>query len=300
MPESTPASSTPPRVSVVIATYNMGAYLPLAIRSALEQTTPVHDIQVIDDGSTDGTHEVMRQFADHPQVRYQIQPNGGQAKAKNRGIRAAEGEFIGFLDADDLWTPNKTEIELAAFAAQPQVGIVYTDFMNIDEQGNRLPTPKREYFSGRISGRLLVDNFVNYGAALVRRECFEELGVFDETLPMAIDYDLWLRFSAKYEFLYLDEVTILYRRWSGQMSHNYEKRLECAMAIMERFLEAHPGLVDPATVREAWAHTYVSRGQVTAQFRRDRYDAFRDYLLALRYVPTYLQAYKEIVKLMVR
>jgi glycosyltransferase involved in cell wall biosynthesis len=295
-----PLPSASSRVSVVIATYNMAAYLPLAIRSALEQRHPVHDIQVVDDGSTDDTHEVMRQFAGHPQVRYHIQANGGQAKAKNRGILASKGEFVGFLDADDLWTPNKIEIELAAFAAHPQVGIVYTDFANIDEHGNRLPTPKREYFSGRISGRLLVDNFVNYGSALVRRECFDELGVFDETLPMAIDYDLWLRFSARYEYLYLDEVTILYRRWSGQMSHNYAKRMECAIKIMNRFLEAHPGLVDAATVREAWAHTYVSSGQVAAQFERDRYKAFKDYLRALHYVPTYPQAYKEIVKLVLR
>ncbi len=287
------------RVSVVIANYNMARFLASAVESVLAQTQLPYEVHVVDDGSTDDSREVLKRFEGHPLVRCHYRPNAGQASAKNCGILASEGEFIAFLDADDLWTADKLETQLAAFEQHPSVGIVYTNFAHIDEKGQYLSSPDREYYSGWISGRLLVDNFVNGMASIVRRECFETVGVFDETLPMGIDYDLWLRLSAKYEFLYLDRVTYLYRRWSGQMSHRWETRMECAIKIMNRFIASHPGLVDQHTVREAWAHTYVTRGSCSVRFGNNRSRAFGDYLRALRQSPAYLPAWKGIAKLIV-
>lgn len=287
-------------VSVVIASYNMGKYLPTAVHSVLSQTYPHLEINIVDDGSTDDTPEVMRQFSENPRVRYHRQPNGGQAKAKNKGIAEAKGNYIAFLDADDLWTPDKLEKQLPLFDGFNKVGVIYTNFQCIDEKGNPLPTPKRPYYTGKISSRLIIENFVTGMSSIVKRECFDAVGLFDESLPMGIDYDLWLRISTKYEFEFLDEATYLYRQWPGQMSHNHNIRYECALRIMKRFLEQNPGLLDQKTISEAWAHTYVSRGNSLKAFTRKKGEALKFYLSALWTCPTYFPAWKEIVKLMVR
>lgn len=287
-------------VSVVIASYNMGKYLPTAVQSVLNQTYPNLEINVVDDGSTDNTQEVMRQFSENPRVRYYRQMNGGQAKAKNKGVTEAKGNFIAFLDADDLWTPEKLEKQLPLFDASKRIGVVYTSFQCVDEKGTPLPTPKRPHYTGRISSRLLIENFVTGMSSIVKKECFDAVGLFDESLPMGIDYDLWLRISTKYEFEFLDEATYLYRQWPGQMSHNHDIRYECALKIMNRFLNENPGLLDPKTVNEAWAHTYVSRGNSLKAFNKNKIEALKYYLSALRCSPAYFPAWKEIVKLLIR
>lgn len=287
-------------VSVVVASYNMGKYLPMAVQSVLAQTYPHLEVNVVDDGSTDNTREVIRQFDGDPRVRYHHQENGGQAKAKNKGIIEAKGNFIAFLDADDLWTPDKLEKQLPLFDASEKIGVVYTNFLCVDEKGSPLPTQKRSHYTGRISSRLLVDNFVTGMSSMVRKKCFDAVGLFDESIPMGIDYDLWLRISTKYEFEFLDEVTYLYRQWPGQMSHNHNIRYECALKIMNRFLNENPGLLDPKTVNEAWAHTYVSRGNSLKAFNKNKIEALKYYLSALRYSPAYFPAWKEIVKLLIR
>ena len=288
------------RVSVVVATYNMGRFLPEALESVLRQTYAPFEIHVVDDGSTDGTPEFVRPFLHVPGLTYHRQPNQGQASAKNVGVRAATGDLIAFLDADDLWTPGKLELQVSAFERRPDVGVVHSNFAYIDEEGAILGSPKRRYYDGWIAGRLLVENFVNGMSSVVRRECFNVVGLFDESLPMAIDYDLWLRISAKYQFLFVDEVTYLYRKWAGQMSHNYRRRLQCAIAVMERFLAEHPGLVDRRTVREAWAHTFVSRGNCLSYFEGDRMGALADYGRALAQEPLYWPAWKAVARLLKR
>jgi len=285
------------KVSVVVASYNMGKYLALAIRSVLAQTYPVYEINVVDDGSTDDTREIMEQFRDEPRVRYHFQPNQGQAVAKNRGIKESCGDYIAFCDADDMWTPDKLEKQLPYFDQDKSIGVVHTNFILMAEDGKMLHTPARTYFSGWISGQLLIDNCVNGMASIVRRECFDTVGMFDESLPMGIDYDLWLRISAHYQFLFIDVVTYLYRQWEGQMSHRHTKRYECAVKIMNKFLDSHPKLIDDSTVREAWAHTYVGRGQNLVYIDKKKVQGLQLFLKALRQKPSYVPAWKEIVKL---
>jgi glycosyltransferase involved in cell wall biosynthesis len=287
-----------PLVSVVIATYNMGYFLPQAIESVLAQTYTHFSLHIIDDGSSDDTADVVKGFSQDPRVHYCRQLNQGQAKAKNRGILESSGEYVALLDADDLWVSTKLEKQVPILRANPAIGVVYTDCVHIDGDGRPLQSPKRTYHSGKVAGRLLVDNFVNLGTCLVRRKCFERLGAFDESYAMAIDYDLWLRISTEYEFYFLNEKLLRYRMWPGQMSHNYRKRWECAINIMRSFLERFPNAVDKRTISEAWAHTFTERGHTWARADHDNWGAFRDYLLALRYRPTYLPAFKGIAKLL--
>lgn len=288
----------PPLVSIVMAAYNSAPYMPEAIRSVSGQTYPHWELHIINDGSKDNTAEVVRPFLDDPRIIYHEQENKGQASAKNRGLRAARGEFIAFLDADDKWSLDKLEKQLPVFTAHPEAGLVHTNVMLITESGEPLGSPQRSYPQGWISGELLIDNRVNGMASIVRRECLEQVGIFDESLSMGIDYDLWLRISARYQILFLDEITYFYRQWSGQMSHRYEERMDNAIRIMEKFLREHPDTVPDKVVRTAWAHTWTGRGYSRFHVDRRWFAALGDYLRALRYRPGYVPAWKGIVKLL--
>lgn len=287
-------------VSVVIATHNAAPYLPLAIRSALEQTSPVTEIHVVDDGSTDGTRQAMEPFRDHPGIIYHYQAKRGQASAKNAGIRASRGDYVAFLDADDVWMPRKLERQLPLFDRSDRIGVVHSRRTFIDQHGDILPTPPLDFHRGTVTARLLVANFVGFSTAVVRRECFEQLGGFDEAQAMGDDHDMWLRISTKYDFDYLEESTSYYRVWPRQLSNDYMKRFECRMALMQRFLRQHPSAIDEETIKEAWATAYVGRGYQSARIEGKRFEAFRDFLCALRFRPLWPLAWKELLKLLIR
>jgi glycosyltransferase involved in cell wall biosynthesis len=287
-----------PLVSIVMAAYNSAPYMPEAIRSVAGQTYPHWELHIINDGSKDNTAEVVKPFLNDPRIIYHEQRNKGQASARNCGLRAAKGEFIAFLDADDKWSLDKLENQLPVFTAHPEAGLVHTNVMLIKESGEPLGSPQRSYPQGWISSDLLIENCVNGMASILRRECLDEVGIFDESLSMAEDYDLWLRISARYQILFLDEVTYFYRQWAGQISHRYEEDIRNAIRIMEKFLREHPGVVPDEVVNTAWAHTYVGRGYSRFAVDRRWSAAMRDHLHALGFRPTYLPAWKAIVKLL--
>ena len=284
-------------VSIIIATYNAGHYLPQAVQSAINQTYANIEIHIVDDGSTDNSCEAMKIFLHDKRVNYHYQNNSGQAKAKNRGIRESRGDFIAFIDADDVWLPDKLEKQLPCFEKSSDIGVVYTKLAIIDNDGKELFVPQINHASGKITENLLIENVVTGMTSVVRKECFEKVGLFDENLPMAIDYDLWLRISLKYDFYYLDDVTYKYRLWQGQMSHNWRRRFECGKYIMERFIVANQNILNANIINEAWAHTYVSLGACYANIEKDKVKAFMSYLTALKYKYLYSLAWKHIIKL---
>jgi glycosyltransferase involved in cell wall biosynthesis len=285
-----------PLVSVVTATYNAARYLPLSVRSALAQTYQPVEVHVVDDGSTDDTAAVLEEFSREPRVHVHRQSNQGQASAKNRGIRESRGELVAFLDADDMWYPDKLERQVPLLLADSHAGVIYSDFSCVDEAGRDIPPPPREPHRGRITPQLFIDNFINFNTTLVKRECFARAGIFDETLPMGIDWDLWLRISTEFEFLYLDEPTMAYRIWSGQMSKNSARRFDCTLRIMKGFMERYPGVLPASTVSEAWAHTYTSRARTLTLARR-RAEALQYLMTALRARPTYRLAWRGLARL---
>jgi glycosyltransferase involved in cell wall biosynthesis len=287
-----------PLVSVVIATYNMADFLPLAIQSVIAQTYQNIEVLIVDDGSTDGSADAVAPFLADPRVRYQKQGNGGQAVAKNRGIRESKGDYVAFLDADDLWTPDKLEAQIPLFSASEAVGIVYSAFAYIDERGNQLPRVSGRLYRGCVCGPLLISNFVGFGTSVVKRDCFERLGLFKESLQMGIDYDLWLRFSTRYEFDYVSRPLLYYREWPGQMSRNWRSRYLSGIEIMKNFLHEFPGAVDERTAAEAWAHTYSGFGYCVRGSGSGRREALEYYLRALRHKPDYFPAWKGIVATM--
>ena len=283
-------------VSVVIATYNMARYLPFAMRSVLDQTYKNIEMLVVDDGSTDDTRKAIAPFLGDARVRFYVQENKGQAAAKNCGVRHSKGDYIAFLDADDMWAPNKLELQVPLFALGERIGVVYSRVSYIDETGRDLGRADNELFRGCVSGPLLIRNFVGFGTVLVKRECFDRLGCFKETLPMGIDYDLWLKFSTQYDFDYIDRPLLHYRVWPGQMSKNTKARYLHGIEIMKNFLQEYPESVHKNIINEAWAHTYVGFGECVRDFDQSLGPAFGLYLRALRYKPNYLPAWKAMIK----
>ena len=260
-----------PLVSVVVATYNCAGFLREAIGSVLNQTYRRLELHVVDDGSTDHTADVIQEFASDPRLHYHFQTNRGQTNAKNRGIAMSRGEFVAFCDADDRWLPSKLAVQIPLFHGRPDLGVVYTRSSKIDEAGRTLASAKepRSFFkSGRVTVDLFKTNFVPFGTAVIRKSCLDEMGAFDERYRMGIDWELWLRLSTRYEFLFADEVTYVYRVWDGQMSRNWEGRYENCFRIMRDFESRHAGLLSPAVVREAWADSFVQRGRQRASWSR--------------------------------
>jgi glycosyltransferase involved in cell wall biosynthesis len=286
-----------PLVSVVVASFNMARYLPATLRSALGQTYSNVEVIVVDDGSTDDTPAVMESFLKDPRVRYVPQRNGGQASAKNRGIRESRGEFVAFLDSDDLWAPDKLALQIPLFLRSGSVGVVYARYVEIDAEGNEGQVNNNVFHRGLVSGPLLVFNFIGFSTSVVRRECFETLGVFRDDLGMGIDYDLWLRFSPRYEFDYVDRPLMYYRVWAGQMSNNCQRRYQNGMRIMGEFLAQHGGAVSSDWQRLAWAHTYAGYADCLRRMGSPAGAVLAQYLEALRRKPGYVPAWKGVVKL---
>ncbi len=286
-------------VSVVVASYNMGKYLSSAVQSILDQSYPSLEIHVVDDGSTDDTKKVMKHFENDDRVNYHYQSNQGQAKAKNKGIMASKGDYIAFLDADDMWSKTKLEKQMPCFEINENIGLVHTNFVLMDENEKMLGTVPRKYYNGKVTEQLLITNFVNGMASVVKKECLEKVGIFDESLPMGIDWDLWLRISTEYEIYFLDEKAYFYRQWEGQMSHNQEKRYECAARIMSKFLSQYPGLVNKSVENEAWANLYVGRAYGYFLDENNKLDAIKYFAKALKTKRNYMQAWKGLVKILI-
>ncbi len=250
-------------VSVIITCYNYGKYLAGCLESVLCQTYRDFEIVIVNDGSTDNTDKVMQKYLPEPKIRYIKQKNSGQANAKNTGIRNAKGDFLAFLDADDLWDSTKLEKQIPYFA-DPSVGVVYSVAGYIDEDGHSQNFTLGKYLaprSGNVTSYLYFDNFVPFSSAMVRKECLEKFGSFDESIKMGIDWDLWLRLSVRYKFAYVDEALLLYRvGHSGQMSKNLEERQRCSDRIMIKFVQGHPNMLPESTIQKAMAYTNRNRG----------------------------------------
>ena len=256
-----------PTVSVIIPTYNMAKYVTEAIDSVLAQTVGDIEVVVVDDGSRDNTADVMASYASDRRVRYIRKPNGGEASARNRGLREARGPLIAFLDADDVWFPTKLERQIALLDNWDEPAVVYTARNWIDEHGNVRATPYAPFV--RVRGhapyrQLLMANCVPMSTPLFTRALYKRNGDFDETLPSAPDWDYWLRASVFSRFDYVDEPLASHRLWSGQITANKLAVPLAAMKIQEKFLRQHGNLLSRRDVFRAWSRRYERRGRAYA------------------------------------
>ncbi len=204
-------------VSVIIPTYNRKPWLPHALHSVFEQTAPLHEIIVVDDGSEDGTSEMIQD--DFPQVKVIQQAHRGVSAARNCGIRTASGTWIALLDSDDRWVPDKIARQLNALDAPGSPPLCHTNEIWIRKAQVLNQKKKHLKKGGWIFRHCLPLCCISPSSALIEKRIFETLGYFDEALPACEDYDLWLRICARYPVLYIDEpLTIKHGGHADQLS----------------------------------------------------------------------------------
>jgi glycosyltransferase involved in cell wall biosynthesis len=197
-----------PPVSVVIPTFNRAWILPEAVASVLSQTFENFELIVVDDGSTDGTLSLLENVKD---IRVVAQENKGVSAARNSGIEAAAGDYLAFLDSDDLWLPEKLASQMAFFKAHPESMICQTQEIWI-RNGKRInPRERHRKASGMFFERSLELCLVSPSAVVIRRNLLEAVGRFDEALPACEDYDLWLRIGARYPVFLVDKPLVIKR-----------------------------------------------------------------------------------------
>jgi len=291
-----------PTVSVVMTCYNYEKYVAQSIESVLSQTYKDFELIIINDGSTDNSEFVINHYRKDKRVHYIIQDNAGQARAKNTGIKSSCGKYIAFLDADDLWEKEKLELQLPPFMKN-ETGVVYSNAIWIDGENREIGRGWGSgYFrprSGQVANHLIYDNFIPFSSAIVRKECIDKVGMFDESLKMSIDWDLWLRMSLHYEFDYVDRHLIKYR-WGhiGQMSKNQIERLRCSYIIMQRFLESNSNRFKTSEIKEAWAYAYCNRANY---YKSNNQKLSNEYFIsAIKQLPTYYPAWIGLLKNIVR
>ncbi len=249
-----------PKVSVVIPAYNAIAYLPKTIASALQQSFQDFEIVVVDDGSTDGTCEWVASLADSRIRSAIVQSNGGCASARNRGIRETKGDYIAFLDADDFWEPEKLEKQVRILDSHPSVGLVNTWISNIDDQGKPIEKLGKPTAEGQVWASVIEENPVMCGSApMVRRQCFEAVGEFDQALLSAEDWDMWIRIAKRYEFAVVKEPLVRYRIHAGSKSHNLKLHLQSRLSVIEKaFQDDSADGTEGDTKNKAYGLAYLS------------------------------------------
>jgi glycosyltransferase involved in cell wall biosynthesis len=279
-----------PLVSVIIPTYNSGVFIAEAVQSVLDQTYRRFEVIVVDDGSSDGTGLALRAFGNS--IRYFYQENRGPSAARNTGIKAARGEYICFLDSDDLWAPDKLELQLKVLEEYPEIGLVFSDEadLSVPESAHSSILSRKAFYSDLVHQRpvqnafakLLIENFVLTSTVMARKVCFATSGLFDETLRVVEDRDLWLRISAHFPIGCLPLVVGKRREHDSNISTNSELNLRSRLRVWEKAGCRFPALV-PAQVLDAmFADTHLQLAYMLVG-RDERKDARRAVTESLRH-----------------
>lgn len=209
-----------PTVSVIIPTFNRAHYVVEAIESVLAQSYHDFELIIVDDGSTDETAQIIGEYQNR--LQYFYQENQGPSAARNWGIHQATGTFIAFLDSDDLWHKDKLKTQMSLMNQQPEIKICYTNEIWI-RNGVRVNQRKiHQKYSGWIFQRCLPLCIISPTSALIHREVFDKVGLFDENFIVCEDYDLWLRICSNYTVAFIDQPLITKRGGhSDQLSRKF-------------------------------------------------------------------------------
>ncbi|MFQ5686787.1 MAG: glycosyltransferase family 2 protein [Candidatus Scalindua sp.] len=206
-----------PTVSVIIHTFNNEKFIAETVESVLSQTYSDYEIIVVDDGSGDGTRDALLPYMQ--EIRYHYKENGGIASAKNTGISLSNAEFVAFLDHDDLWIPDKLKIQMEYFNGNPQVGLVYAKYASFRGDKELRVKPEKGY-SGWIFKTLLSKSIVQTSTVMVKRECLNAVGTFDESFKLADEYDMFLRVAKRFQCGFVNKELTRYRVHDRNASKN--------------------------------------------------------------------------------
>ncbi|WP_017317899.1 glycosyltransferase family 2 protein [Mastigocladopsis repens] len=229
-----------PKVSVVIPAYNAMAFLPETVENVLKQTFTDFEVLIVNDGSTDNVVEWASQVTD-PRVKLITQENQRVSAARNTGIANAQGEYVAFLDADDLWEPTKLEKQVRCLDENPEVGLVYTWTLLVDKDNNSIGRIYASDVEGKAWDKILENDPISSGSSpMVRRSCFDTVGLFDRNLAYAPDLDMWVRIAFHYPIAVVKEPLLLYRQLPNSFSKNRQKMIEELRQVIEKTFQCVP------------------------------------------------------------
>jgi glycosyltransferase involved in cell wall biosynthesis len=245
-------NASPLVISVVVPAYNAAAFIAKSLASVVGQQGPFEtEVIVVDDGSTDDTRELVRSFGD---VRLIAQANAGPSAARNRGIAAARGDYVAFLDSDDIWPEGKLAAQVEVAQRHPEAGLIFGDCRIFTDEGPRAQTFFEEAgLDGGFWGhstlvhdayrKLFKTNFVPTGAAMVRRDCFDEVGMFDEQRRYVEDMELWFRLAFRFPVAYTTHLCELKRETGAGLSANAERMALAFIDVLELQILSHGDLI---------------------------------------------------------
>ena len=293
-------------VSVVMPAYNCAPYIRTAVESVLNQDHRPLEVIVIDDGSTDGTLEALEPY--RRQLRIIQQENAGAAAARNTGLRAASGEYIAFLDADDWWYSSRLSSQLEAFRRHPTSAMAFSDFTVTDAAGvPYMQHAIRQWYSvwrdasktawanvfdasssvtvtdaggissnaiayaGHLARWLFLGNFIFTSTVMLRRDAIENTGVFDTDLVTEEDYDLWLRIALNWRMTFVDAPLVARRRRPGQLTDisQNERVTRNVLTVISRAAERMEGVVTPTEIRRRLARVRFDLGVMCLRTNRN-------------------------------
>jgi glycosyltransferase involved in cell wall biosynthesis len=233
-----------PEVSIIIPVYNHAIFLDEALKSIFAQTYQNFEIIVVDDGSTDDTANVLQPLTEQGLIRYIYQQNQGVSAARNRGIVEAKGKYIAFLDSDDLFEPEKLEVQVNYLQDHPEVGLVHSGFTKFDNDGNTLGYRDTSWFSDMIYPRILLywTTLMAVNTVLVSKNILEVVGFFDTALSMGEDLDLWRRIARKYPFGFINKSLARVRVHAGNTSGDKLRATQGLLMYLEKAFIDDPEL----------------------------------------------------------
>ena len=253
-----------PRVSVVIPTYNRQNLVVEAIESVLGQTFRDFEIIVVDDGSTDETAAKIQPYL--ARLIYTVQKNQGVAVARNTGIRLAQGEWICFLDSDDLWQPGKLAAQISFADTHPEYGLLASELQGFDANGKAGGSSKSAMYrirNGLVVEDLLFGNWIQTSTVMLRRDCLDQVGWFDEDVgQFGEDWLLWMRVASKFPIYFMPEPLVSYRFHPGRLTlHQPEEQFRSLMRCLQKMSNFPQFQKKPHLLREAEYRICIGRGK---------------------------------------
>lgn len=248
-----------PLVSVILPSFNRADLILDSIQSLLDQSNSNFELIVIDDGSEDNTRDLLAPFAKQGLLKYAYQENAGLPAARNHGIRLAKGELITFLDSDDLYLPQKLEKQVLFLNEHPDASLVHCWFSKFSEQVDDLGLRNTSWFSGEIYPQILLQWSVLMAVpcVMLRREVFDKVGRFNESLRWAEDLDLWRRVARHYAFHVIPESLVRIRVHPASMSSDKSQGARHFSIMLQEAFADDPEMT-PGFQRKAWASMYTN------------------------------------------
>lgn len=248
-----------PLISIIIPAFNAAETIQETVKSVLNQTLDDFELIIINSATASNrlqTRKILQDFKDS-RIKIFDHDEANASVNRNRGIAQASAPLMAFLDADDLWTPRKLELQYQALQANPSAAVAYSGTECIDETNRFLRRGPAALWSGDVYGQLLVYNFIVSGSnVLVRAEAIAAVGPFDETLPNAQDYDLWLRLAEHYDFVPVNEVQVRYRVSTRSLSFNILRTERLMLSILARAFACPKGQALPQLKSHSLANLY--------------------------------------------